>query len=79
MANSVEDYLIEGLSFKLQSGASYVMERKNSTFNAQGTQSYVSGTGSRLIRIQIADGNGWLDPSTVRLLFTVRIVMQLFP
>ena len=51
MANSVEDYLIEGLSFKLQSGASYVMERKNSTFNAQGTQSYVSGTGSRLIRI----------------------------
>ena len=58
MEHSVEDSLIEGLSFKLQSGASYVMERKNSTCNAQGTQSYVSGTGSRLIRIQIADGNG---------------------
>ena len=71
MANSVEDYLIEGLSFKLSPGASYVQDRKQSTFNAIGTQSYVAGTGSRLIRINLADGNGWLDPSSVRIVFTL--------
>jgi len=28
MANSVEDYLIEGLNFKMSPGASYVTDRK---------------------------------------------------
>jgi hypothetical protein len=37
-ANAVEDYLIDGLNFKLRPGASYVTERKNSVFNAIGSQ-----------------------------------------
>ena len=32
ITNSAEDYLIDGLSFKLPPGASYVTDRKSSTF-----------------------------------------------
>jgi hypothetical protein len=32
MANSVEDYLIEGLSFKLSPGASYVTDRRSVSY-----------------------------------------------
>ena len=44
-ANSVEDRLIDGLSFKLIPGASYVQERKSVTFHPQGSNSY-SATGT---------------------------------
>ena len=70
MANSVEDYLIDGLSFKLSPGASYVTNRRNATFYSSGAQEYISGQGARVIRITL-NGDGWLDPSTVRLLMTV--------
>ena len=71
MANSVEYYLIDGLSFKLSPGASYVSERKSVSWFASGAQSYISGQGARVIRLQI-NGDGWLDPSTVRLIYTLR-------
>ena len=70
MANSVEDYLIDGLSFKLNPGASYVTSRKSVSFWVSRSQSYISGQ-SRIIKIQI-NGDGWLDPSTVRLVYTLR-------
>ena len=70
-ANSVEDYLIDGLSFKLSPGASYVSERKSVSWFASGAQSYISGQGARVIRLQI-NGDGWLDLSTVRLIYTLR-------
>ena len=34
-ANSVEDKLIEGLTFKLEGGASYINERKFCTYHPQ--------------------------------------------
>jgi len=71
MANSVEDYLIDGLSFKLSPGASYITSRRSCTWYTSGAQSYVSGQGARVIRLQI-NGDGWIDPSTLRLLFTIR-------
>ena len=37
MANSVEDYLIDGLSFKLSPGASYVTDRRSVTWYASGS------------------------------------------
>ena len=37
IANSVEDKLIDGLSFKMQPGASYVTERKSVTYHPQGS------------------------------------------
>ena len=70
MANSVADYLIDGLSFKLSPGASYVSDRRSVTWYASGAQNYVSGQGARVIRIAI-NGDGWIDPSTVRLNYTL--------
>ena len=39
-AQATEDYLIEGLSFKLAPGASYVTNRRSVTFYPQGGNSY---------------------------------------
>jgi hypothetical protein len=71
MANSVEDYLIDGLSFKLSPGASYITSRRSCTWYTSGAQSYISGQGARVIRLQI-NGDGWIDPSTLQLLSTIR-------
>ena len=70
MANSVEDYLIDGLSFKLQPGASYVTDRRSVTFFAAGSNVYTSSSGARVIRINLT-GDGWLDPQTVRVSYTL--------
>ena len=70
MANSVEDYLIEGLSFKLQPGASYVTDRRSVNFFAAGSNVYTSASGARVIRINLT-GDSWLYPATVRVSFTL--------
>ena len=71
MVNGVEDYLIECLSFKLQPGASYVTDRRSVSYFPAGSNVYVAQTGTRVIRINLT-GDGWLDPSTLRLMMTVR-------
>ena len=68
-AQSVEDNLIDGLSFKLRAGASYVTDRRSVTFFPQGGNSYASN-GVRVIKISL-NGDQWLDPSTVKLMFTI--------
>ena len=70
MASSVEDYLIEGLSFKLNPGASYVTERRSVSYFTAGSNIYQSGSGARVMRINLT-GEAWLDPSTVRLTYTL--------
>ena len=70
MASSVEDYLIEGLSFKLNPGASYVTDRRSVSYFTAGSNIDQSGSGARVIRINLT-GEGWLDPSTVRLSYTL--------
>ena len=66
-ANSTEDYLIDGLSFKLKPGASYINERKSVTFHPQGSNIYTPN-GTKLIKLLIT-GDNWLDPSTLRVMF----------
>ena len=56
MANSVEDYLIEGLSFKLNPGASYVTDRRNVSYFTAGSNIYQAGSGTRVIRINVTGG-----------------------
>ena len=68
-ANSTEDYLIDGLSFKLKPGASYVNERKSVTYHPQGSNVY-SPNRTKLIQLLIT-GDNWLDPSTFRVMFDV--------
>ena len=69
-ANSVEDKLIDGLSFKLEAGASYINERRSVTYHPQGSNIYNPSSGSKLIRISL-QGQNWLDPSTFRVAFDV--------
>ena len=51
MANGVEDKVIDGFSFKMQPGASYVIERKSVTYHPQGSNVYTPTAGTKLIRI----------------------------
>ena len=71
MVNSVEDYLIDGLSFKLSPGASQVTDRRSVTSHPAGSNIYPPSAGTKVIRINLT-GGGWLDPSTVRLAFNVK-------
>lgn len=61
--------LLDNLSYKLGHGAAYVQERKSVTFYASGSNSY-SPRGTKLIKL-VLTGDGWLDPSTFRVMFTV--------
>ena len=71
MANGCEDKLIDGLSFKLQPGASYVVDRRSVTYHPQGSNIYTPGAGTRLIRILLT-GEDWMDPSTLRVMFNIK-------
>ena len=68
IANGIEDKLIDGLSFKLNPGASYVIDRRSVTFHPQGSNIYKPREGTKLIRILLT-GDNWMDPSTLRVLF----------
>jgi len=69
-ANSTEDYLIEGLSFKLAQGASYVTNRRSVSFFPSGSDTYAPTSGTKVIKIRL-NGTDWLDPSTVKIMFTL--------
>jgi hypothetical protein len=69
IANSMEDYLVDGLSFKLTPGASYINERKSVTWHPMGSNIY-SSNGTKLIKLLVT-GDSWLDPSTFRVMFDV--------
>ena len=68
IANGIEDKLIDGLSFKLNPGASYVIDRRSVTFHPQGSNLYKPKEGTKLIRILLT-GDSWLDTSTLRIMF----------
>ena len=66
ITNSAEDYLLDGLSFKLKPGASYVTDRKSATFWSIGSTVYNPVGGVKLIKFQLnGDDGNWLDPSSV--------------
>ena len=68
-AQSVEDYLIDGLSFKLRPGASYITNRRSVSYFPQGGNQY-SPNGVKVIRIMLT-GDSWVDPSTIRVMFNL--------
>ena len=70
VANSVEDRLVDGLSFQLKPGASYVTERKSVSYHPQGSNIY-STNGTKLVKLLLT-GDQWLDPSTFRIMFDLR-------
>ncbi len=46
ISNGVEDYLIDGLSFKLPPGSSYITDRKKVTYWASGSNIYKPESGT---------------------------------
>ena len=68
IANGIEDKLIDGLSFKMNPGASYVIDRRSVTFHPQGSNIYKPSEGTKLIRILLT-GDSWMDPSTLRVMY----------
>ena len=74
-AQSVEDNLIDSLSFKLRPGASYVTDRRSVSFFPQGGNEYTSN-GVKVIKISL-NGDQWLDPSTVKLFYNITNTTEL--
>ena len=66
-AQSVEDYLVDGLSFKLRPGASYITNRRSVTYYPHGGNQY-SPTGVQVIKLMLT-GSDWLDPGSLRLMY----------
>ena len=66
-AQSVDYALIGGLPYKLQSGASYITNRRSVSYFPQGGNQY-SPSGVRVMKFNIP-GDQWLDPSTFRVRF----------
>ena len=73
ITNGVEDFLIEGLSFKLPPGSSYIIDRRKSTFWASGSNIYKPEGGTKVVRFLLNGEDGtWLDPATITVQFDLR-------
>ena len=66
-AQSIDDALIGGLSYKLKAGASYVTNRRSVSYFAQGGNQY-SPSGVKVMKFNLT-GDQWLDPNTFRVMF----------
>lgn len=69
-AQSVDDVRSESLSFKHRFGASYVIDRKSSTFHPSGGN-YYSSPGIRVMTCSM-NYDGWCDPSTLTVFMDVK-------
>ena len=68
-SSSVEDQLIDGLSYKLSPGASYITERKSVSFFPSGSNIYTTASGTKVIRF-LVNGDDWADATnTLRMFF----------
>ncbi len=70
ITSAAEEVLVDSLSFKLPGSGQYVQKRRSVTFHTEGSNSYSSQAGTRVIRFKLS-AEGWLDPSTVRFFFDV--------
>ena len=66
-AQSADDALIGGLSYKLKPSASYVTNRRTLSYFASGGNTY-SPNGVKVMKFDFA-GDQWLNPSTFRVAF----------
>ena len=69
-AQSTQDYLIDGLSYKMPNGASYVSNRRSISFYSSGSDTYSPSSGVKVIKLKM-NGTDWLDPSTVKVQFDI--------
>ena len=69
-AQSTQDYLIDGLSYKMPNGASYVSNRRSISFYSSGSDTYSHSSGVKVIKLKM-NGTDWLDGSTVKVQFDI--------
>jgi hypothetical protein len=70
-ANSVDDVLVDGLSYKLKNSAKYVTDRKSVTFHPSGSNIYRTSAGTKVLKINLT-GDAWLIPESVRIMYTLK-------
>jgi hypothetical protein len=70
IATGTNDTLLKALDFDLEDVADYIIERQTATFQSQGNLTYSSKSG-RLVRFVLSDNAMFLDPSSVRLSYTL--------
>jgi len=70
-SSSVEDLLIDGLSYKLSPGASYITERKSVSFFPSGSNIYTTASGTKVIRFLLNDDD-WADTTNTLRIFFVK-------
>ena len=67
---SISDALPPNLSFRPTPGASWCLDRRQTRWYVQGSDSYSAGSGVQVLRFRISAGpNEWLSPNSVRLQF----------
>ena len=66
-AQSVDDALTGGLSYKLKAGASYATNSRNVSYFSHGGNQY-SPSGVKAMQFNLT-GDQWLDPNTFRVMF----------
>jgi hypothetical protein len=74
---SVEDSLIDSLSFRLPNSANFINDRRSVTFFPTGGNEF-SPRGVKINKLMLA-GTDWLDPSTVRVQFRLSNRSQALP
>ena len=70
ISTHAEYLLVDSLSFKLPGSGQYVTDRRSASVQTDGGNVYNSQSGSRILKFRL-NGEGWLDPSTVRVMFHV--------
>ena len=70
ITHNAEYLLVYSLSFKLPGSGQYVTDRRSVTFHTEGSNSYSAKNGTRVLKFRL-NGEGWLGPSTVRIMFDV--------
>ena len=74
---SPEDILVDNLSFKLNKGSSYIVDRRSVRFYSQSTNVFRPSSGNRVMKFSLnGEDNTWLDPQSVRVCFTVQNLDQ---
>jgi len=67
---AADEQLLPGISYKLPSAASFITERRSSTFFNEGGNSY-SPAGVKVLRFSLSDPTAYLDPHTACLALTI--------
>ena len=70
IAANQQDSLASQLSFELPSTASYALERRLVSVQSSGASQFAPG-GNTVMRFNLTSADGWLDPASLRLHFTV--------